>query len=161
MATITGKITINNVWACTFASDPSVSGGTVAPTGSFGSVNDGTGLWVKTGSGDTAWTIIPSVIAGIMSIAGSLKLTTVGTGLFIKQGTNATAGLATLIGGTLVVSTNKVTTLTGIKLTGQGGNILNLGSYSVTARVDGTSFTIASSNILDTNTVYWEFTEPA
>ena len=50
MATITGKITINNVWACTFASDPSVSGGTVAPIGSFGSVNDGTGLWVKTGS---------------------------------------------------------------------------------------------------------------
>ncbi|MES2285821.1 MAG: polysaccharide deacetylase, partial [Bacteroidota bacterium] len=95
-----------------------------------------------------------------LDVAGNISMTTAGNGLYLKEGTNATGGLATLVGGTLVVNTTKVTANSRIQLTGQGGNIVNLGSYSVTARVAGTSFTITSSNILDTNTVAWIIVEP-
>lgn len=98
---------------------------------------------------------------GASAFDGDVKLNTAGNGLYIKEGTNATSGLATLVGGTLVVSTTKVTANSRIQLTGQGGTITNLGSYSVTARTAGTSFTISSSNVLDTNTVAWVIVEPA
>jgi len=92
--------------------------------------------------------------------AGNLSLTTAGSGVVIKEGTNATMGVATLVGGTVVVNTTKVTANSRIFLTGEGGNIVNLGSYSVSARTAGTSFTILSSNVLDTNTVGWVILEP-
>lgn len=94
-------------------------------------------------------------------LSDNLKLTTAGNGIYIKEGTNACMGLATLVGGTVVVNTTKTTANSRIQLTGQGGNITNLGSYNVTARTAGTSFTITSSNVLDTNTVAWEIREPA
>lgn len=88
------------------------------------------------------------------------KLPTVGTGIYVKEGTNATMGSATLVGGTVVVSTTKVTANSRIFLTNNvnGGT---LGSLSVSARTAGTSFTISSTNVLDTSTVAWVIIEPA
>lgn len=97
----------------------------------------------------------------VLNLAGDFKLTTAGNGLYVKEGTNATSGLATLAAGTVTVSTTKVTANSRIQLTGQGGSITNLGSYSVTTRTAGTSFVITSSNVLDTNTVAWIIFEPA
>jgi hypothetical protein len=88
------------------------------------------------------------------------KLDTVGSGLYIKEGTNATMGVATLVGGTKVVTTTKVTANSRIFLTSEApaGTI---GFLSVSARTAGTSFTILSSNVLDTSNVAWVILEPA
>lgn len=95
-----------------------------------------------------------------LNINGDLKLPTVGTGIYVKEGTNATMGSATLVGGTVVVSTTKVTANSRIFLTNNvnGGT---LGSISVSARTAGTSFTISSTNVLDTSTIAWVIIEPA
>lgn len=96
-----------------------------------------------------------------LGLIGNISLTVAGNGIYIKEGTNASSGLGTLVGGTITISTTKVTSNSRIILTGQGGNISNLGSYSVTSRTPGTSFVITSSNVLDTNTVSWLIIEPA
>ncbi len=70
-------------------------------------------------------------------------------------GTNPTAGLAVLVGGSKVVTTNKVTNNSIILITTQGGTLTNFGSQYISARTPGTSFTISSLNILDTSTVGW------
>lgn len=90
------------------------------------------------------------------------KISTVGKGLYIKEGTNATMGVATLVAGTVTVSTTKVTANSRIFLTRQttGGTLGS--SVDVTARSAGTSFTITSNgSILDTSTVAWVIVEPA
>lgn len=94
----------------------------------------------------------------ITLLSADLKLDTVGTGLFIKRGTNATAGIATLVGGTVTVNTTKVTSTMGIKLTGQNSSGTH-GDLTISARSVGTSFTISSSSVLDTRDVYWEMTD--
>lgn len=98
--------------------------------------------------------------AGLLKVGGDIVITTAGDGIYIKEGANATSGVATLVAGTVTVNTTKVTANSRIQLTGQT-NSLNLGSYNITARVVGTSFTITSLNILDTNNVAWVIIEPA
>lgn len=97
--------------------------------------------------------------AGILT-SGPVKLGTVGNGFFVKEGANATMGLATLVAGTVVVSTTKVTATSRILLTHQtvGGTA---GFLVVSARTGGTSFTILSSNAADTSTIAWLLVEPA
>lgn len=129
-------------------------GGTVGNTASL--YIDGASSATVTGANYALY-----VAAGVSSFNGDVKLSTVGNGLYIKEGSNATSGLATLAAGTVVVSTTKVTAVSRIYPAGQGGTITNLGSYSITARTPGTSFTISSSNVLDTNTVAWVIIEPA
>lgn len=91
---------------------------------------------------------------------GNLTLSVVGKGVKIKEGSNATMGAAVLVGGTVVVSTTKVTANSRILLTTQtpGGTI---GAVYVSARTAGVSFTITSLNVLDTSTVAWFLVEPA
>ncbi len=120
-----------------------------------------TGYNIRAFQSDGTTEIFSLLDNGTASHTGDLKLLTAGNGLYVKEGSNATMGVSTLVGGTVVVSTTKVTANSRIFLTGQGGNITNLGSYSVTARTAGTSFTITSSNVLDTNTVSWIIIEPS
>jgi len=89
-----------------------------------------------------------------------LKINTVGKGLYIKEGTNATMGHATLSGGTVVVSTTKVTANSRIQLTINGGTLTNVGSVYESTRTAGTSFTISSTNVLDASDVSWVIIEP-
>lgn len=92
---------------------------------------------------------------------GGLVLKTVGSGFALKEGTNATMGTATLSGGTVVVSTTKVTANSRIFLTVQGGTLTNVGTPYVSARTAGTSFTISSVNPLDASNVGWIIIEPS
>lgn len=90
----------------------------------------------------------------------SISTSTVGAGLKIAEGSNAKQGIATLSGGTVVVSNTAVTANSRIFLTIQspGGT---LGSVYVAARTAGTSFTITSTSAIDTSVVAYEIFEPA
>lgn len=89
-----------------------------------------------------------------------LRVGIVGQGLYVKEGSNATMGRATLVAGTVVVSTTKVTANSEVFLTHQnaGGTP---GFLTVSARTAGTSFTITSSNAGDTSIIAWFIVEPA
>ncbi len=93
-------------------------------------------------------------------VGTNLKLTTAGGGLYVKEGGNATMGAATLVTGTVTVNTTKVGANSRIFLTGQGAGG-TVGFLRVSARVNGTSFTILSSSATDTRSVAWLLVEPA
>lgn len=115
----------------------------------------GTGSFaVKVGIGVTAPT-------KTLDVKGDIQMNTAGNGFYIKEGTNATMGTVTLVAGTVVVSTTKVTANSRIQLTTNGGTLTNVGSVYVSARTAGTSFTITSLNILDASSVAWFLVEPA
>ena len=119
---------------------------------SFESDNNIAGT-VTIGGGDTR-------TGSLETIDGGIKVNTVGSGLDIAEGANARQGTATLVGGTLVVPTTAVTATSRIFLTSQidGGTP---GFLRVSATIVGASFTILSSNALDTSTVAWLIMEPA
>jgi hypothetical protein len=97
-----------------------------------------------------------------VNVTGNLTLGTAGNGIYIKEGTNATSGAATLVAGTVVVSTTKVTANSRIQLTAQSlGTIVIPAALAVSARTAGTSFTILSSDLTDTSVVAWTIIEPA
>lgn len=91
---------------------------------------------------------------------GDLAITAVGKGLRVKEGSNAKQGVATLVGGVIAVANTSVTATSRIMLTSQvdGGTP---GFLRVSTRIVGTSFTIQSSNVLDTSTVAYQIFEPA
>jgi hypothetical protein len=89
-----------------------------------------------------------------------VTINTAGKGLSIKEGSNAKMGLATLVAGTVVVSTTAVTANSRIQLTAQETGLF-VGNLRVSARTAGTSFTILSTAATDTCTVAWLLIEPA
>lgn len=100
-------------------------------------------------------------VLGTLEVDGaSLTLGTAGGGLKVKEGTNATMGTATLVAGTVVVSTTKVTANSRIFLTAQTSGAAP-GALRVSARTAGTSFTITSTSGTDTSLVAWFLLEPA
>lgn len=110
-----------------------------------------------TGTGGNAVTFVDCLQ---IENGGQLTLPIVGKGLSIKEGANAKMGISTLVGGTVVVSNTTVTANSRIYPMPQntsGG----AGSVSVSARVVGTSFTISSTNVLDTRDVAWIIFEPS
>lgn len=93
---------------------------------------------------------------------GDIKLGVAGNGLYIKQGSNATCGRGTLVGGTLTINTTKATTTAEIFITDRGGGVIaNIGTLYISAIVNGTSFTISSTNVLDTSIFSWLIIESA
>lgn len=100
--------------------------------------------------------------AGTITAASDIKLSTVGSGIYVKEGTNATMGTGTLVGGTVVISTTKVTANSRIFITDNGGGVVaNIGALYISARSAGTSFTVSSSNVLDTSNFSWIIIEPS
>jgi hypothetical protein len=97
---------------------------------------------------------------GSITIDGSLIARNLGYGVRIKEGSNAKMGVATLVGGSAVVSTTAVAANSRIQLTGNsdGGTP---GWLRVSTRTAGTSFTIQSSSGTDTSTVAWIIFDPA
>ena len=115
-------------------------------------------------------TAVLTVTSGVTVTAGPVALTngnitlgTAGNGIQIKEGTNATMGTGTLSSGAATINTTKVTSSSRIFISDQGGTVTNLGSlYEDNAsRVAGTSFTIKSSNILDSSNFVWLILEPS
>lgn len=106
--------------------------------------------------------LLTSTTAGVMSFATGITAATAtgiafgtaGQGIAIKTGTNATAGTAVLVGGTVTVSTTKVSATSVIIITSQvdGGTP---GFLRITTKTNGTSFVITSSSGTDTSTVGW------
>lgn len=95
-------------------------------------------------------------------VADNIKLTTAGNGIYIKEGSNATMGTGTLAAGTVTINTTKVTASSRVFLTDTGGGVLaNIGSLYVSAKSAGVSFTVSSSNALDSSTFNWVILEPA
>jgi hypothetical protein len=73
----------------------------------------------------------------------------------LSGASNSSIGIVTLTGGTATVSTSKVASNSVILLTVQGGTLTNVGSTYISARSVGTSFTITSTNVLDSSIVGW------
>jgi len=91
-----------------------------------------------------------------LQVDGNLSLTTAGNKIKIATGSNASVGTATLSGGTVTVNTTAVTSSSKIFLTPQTtGALTNIGVPTVGTIVNGTSFVINSSNVLDTSNVNW------
>ena len=89
-----------------------------------------------------------------LEVAGNVKLTTAGNKIFIATGANASAGTATLVGGTVTVNTTAVTTNSIFYVTCKTP-IVTQGSYSVPTIVNGVSFTINSTSVAENSVVYW------
>ena len=98
--------------------------------------------------------------AGLGTFAG-IALPAAGDGLAIKEGSNATMGVATLVAGTVTVSTTKVTANSRIFLSVETlGTVTIATAVAVTGRSAGTSFDITSSDVLDTSDIAWLIVEP-
>lgn len=96
-----------------------------------------------------------------LGLIGSLHLSVAGNGILIKEGSNATMGVATLVAGTVTVSTTKVTANSRIFLEVQSlGTVAVATPVAITARSAGTSFTISSSSLTDTSVIAWMIVEP-
>lgn len=121
---------------------------------------NGTTLGQLALSGNTSGgiTIQPSAAAGssvykIQDAGGNSNFVTE-----IGSGGAATCGKATLTSGTVTVSTTSVKTGSIIMLTDvTTGALTNVGSLTVGTIVDGTSFVINSTNVLDGSSCYWFF----
>lgn len=118
-------------------------------------------LSITTGSTGTT-TLVPTgttpilAIVGNTNITGNLSLLTAGNKISIATGSNASVGTATLVAGTVTVSTTAVTSSSKIFLTdATTGALTNIGTPTVGTIVNGTSFVINSSNILDTSNINW------
>lgn len=131
---------------------------TITLTG--GVTGSGTGSFAATvvSVGGASAASVASAAAGLF--ASDLKLTVAGNGFYVKEGTNATMGVSTLVAGTVTVSTTKVTANSRIFLTAQTSSGVP-GFVGISARSAGTSFTITSSNVLDTSDIAWIIIEPA
>lgn len=124
------------------------------------------GCWVSGDSnfnpvnptGDDQWHV--TYQGGHYFHTGDVSVSTAGKGLKVAEGSNAKQGIATLVGGTVVVSNTSVTSNSRIFLTIQspGGT---LGSVYIAARTAGTSFTISSTSVIDTSVVAYQIFEPA
>lgn len=93
-----------------------------------------------------------------------VTINSAGKGIKIAEGSNARMGSATLVAGTVTVSNTSITANTRVFLSINGVGVLaNLGvPYEDTpSRVAGTSFSLKSSNVLDTSTITWLLVEPA
>jgi hypothetical protein len=111
-------------------------------------------------SGGTALEL-GSASTDLTNVTTDVKLTTVGNGLYLTEGTNATMGVATLVAGTKVVSTTKVTANSRIFTSIQSlGTVTVPKGIGVTARTAGTSFTLTSADATDTSVLAWYMIEP-
>lgn len=95
-------------------------------------------------------------------VAENICTNTAGKGFRAKEGSNAKQGTATLVGGTVTVANTSVTANSRIFLTIQSlGTVAAPKAIGVTARVNGTSFTITSADGTDTSVIAYEIFEPA
>jgi hypothetical protein len=116
---------------------------------------------VRVNSGGTALEL-GSASTDLTNVTTDVKLTTVGNGMYIAEGANATMGVATLVAGSKVVSTTKVTANSRIFTSIQSlGTVTVPKGIGVTARTAGTSFTLTSSDNTDTSVLAWMIVEPA
>lgn len=137
---------------------------TITRLNNYGGVTQTAGTNNAFLSDNRTWTgnyFIHSTSTNSTLLSGELQLNTAGKGLSIKEGSNARMGVATLSGGTVVVSTTAVTANSRIFLTQQTVSGVSVATaVAITARTAATSFTISSANVLDTSDIAWMIVEP-
>jgi len=69
MVNILGTQTLDGLLILGVDANPSLDGGVPASVGSFGSVSDGSGLFLKTGALDTDWGKVAVLVSGVLPIA--------------------------------------------------------------------------------------------
>ncbi len=125
--------------------------------------NDGSVVWgdnATTANPDTAVNQFNLTFAnGYRFFGGAFNVSTVGKGLQVKEGSNAKQGVVTLVSGVGVVANTSVTANSRIFYCGQDTNVT--GFLKITARSNGSGFTITSSVLSDTGVVAYEIFEPA
>lgn len=139
-----------------------VAQGAIIQVGSAASTNKSVRLIPATGgtiqiantSDALTWSFNQGALESDATNGGSLVFNKAGTGLNVKGGANARIGAATLVGGTVTVSTTAVTANSRIFLTRttSGGTP---GDLRVSTKTAGTSFVITSASGTDTSTVDW------
>jgi hypothetical protein len=89
MATQTGQLTLNEISIIEVDSDPSLSGGLAGAIGSIALLDDKTDgkMWIKSGSGATAWSVIPRYANGIAFTQGSVPFVDA-NGFFTQNNAN-------------------------------------------------------------------------
>lgn len=80
-------------------------------------------------------------------------------GLRIDEGSNKSMGVATLVGGTVTVNNTTVAANSRIFLSGQNTSG-TAGELTISARIAGTSFTVASTSGTDTRQIAWWVISP-
>lgn len=96
-----------------------------------------------------------------MSAGLGLDITGIGHGVAVAEGTNGMQGAVTLSGGTATVANTNVNGFSRIMLTAQAlGTVTTPQALAVTARTNGTSFTITSASASDTSVVAYEIFQP-
>lgn len=84
------------------------------------------------------------------------------TGFRAAEGANSKQGVATLVGGTVVVANTSVTAQSRIFLTPQTlGTVTDPSALGVSARTPGVSFTVLADQATDTSIIAYEIFEPA
>jgi len=114
----------------------------------------------NTGATSTGGNVALQVGTGTTTHGKVIVETLNGNGtLAINDGANEQMGVATLVGGTIVVNNTKITANTRVFLSVQtaGGT---QGFLRIAARTAGTSFTITSTSGTETSTVAWLLVEP-
>lgn len=91
-----------------------------------------------------------------LDVSGDVGLATAGKKFRYKTGSNACAGTGTLVGGTATISTTAYATGDFVLIQDTGGGVVaNIGALYISATSTGVSFTVSSSNALDTSTFSW------
>jgi hypothetical protein len=95
-----------------------------------------------------------------LDLDADFRISTLGKSIWIKEGANARMGVVTLVGGSATVSNTTVTANSRIFLSIQSlGTVIVPKAIGVTAKVNGTSFTITSADATDTSVIAWEMKE--
>ncbi len=159
--TSTGTVVINPFSSSKRAVDIRLAADTVSRLRIDQSSGSGSGT-LTFGDGTTADTNLYRSAANVLATDDDLSIVTAGKGLRVAEGSNAKMGVATLVGGTVVVSTTAVTANSRIFLTTQSlGTVAVASALAVTARTAATSFTITASAPTDTSVIAWMLVEPA
>lgn len=149
-----------NLASPTFTGTPTLPTGTIGVTQTAGNSTTAlaTTAFVTTADNLKAPLASPTFTGDVNVSTGNLLISTIGKGEQIKTGTNAKIGTAVLVGGAVTVANTSVTANSRIFVTSNtdGGTP---GFLRVSAKTNGTSFVITSSNPLDTSTVAWVIIE--
>lgn len=119
----------------------------------------GAGVTIGTNGSVTAPGGVIGGLTGAVTATSVSADTTDFTGVGVGGAANESTGRAVLVGGTVTVNSTRVTAASNIFLTHQvpGGTV---GTPRISSRVAGVSFTITSSQLLDTSTCAYLIVEP-
>lgn len=116
---------------------------------------------IKAFSGQTVdlsqWKNSSDAVLTKVDASGNVAVNKLGSGFQVKVGSNGRAGRDTLVGGTVTVANTSVSANTDVHywISTPGG----VQGFLSASKINGTSFTITSTSILETSSITWELLE--